>query len=889
MSKKKVLLLDGYSLAFRAFYALHSQLNRMKNRNGLHTNALYGFNNMLESIMKKEQPTHALVAFDAGKTTFRHEFYDDYKGGRDSMPSEFAEQIPYIKELIQAYGIETYELPQYEADDIIGTLSTSMEGDPDIEVVIVTGDRDLTQLAADNVRVSITKKGVSELKDYTPKSMMEEFGITPKQVIDMKGLSGDSSDNIPGVTQIGEKTAIKLLKEYHTMEELYDRIDEMNPKAKRTQNLIREKETALLSKKLATIITDSPVEIDLDDLDYPGPDTEALIDLFKELDFKSQLEKLNTDGAFDDLDLDDGTVDYEFVQDIQPEYLGEETALYLEFFEDDYLNANVLLVGWSFEDKVYLADPKVAFQSSVFKDWLENDQIPVKTYDAKATFGALHSHGIDLADISFDLSLASYILTAEDTSGGDLADVADKHFYDGVMSDIAIYGKGKKASVPDDVEKMYDHVARKIKAIDKLSVRLDKELRDNNQDELYYDIELPLAKILSDMEIQGIKVDVDRLDRMKEEFNDTLSGIEEKIYEEAGEEFNINSPKQLRKILFEKMDYPSYKNTPSGEPSTAQDVLEKLRDQAPIVDYILQYRTISKIQSTYVEGLIKEVEPDTHKVHTRYQQTVTRTGRLSSVDPNLQNIPIRTEEGRKIRQAFVPRQEGWKIFAADYSQIELRVLAHMSKDKAMLETYKNDEDIHTTTAMKVFDIENAEDVSPNMRRDAKAVNFGIVYGISAYGLSQNLNISRKEAEEFIETYFERFPDVEEFMERTKREAKETEYVETIFNRRRYLPDINSRNYNVRSFAERTAVNTPIQGSAADIIKVAMIQMADRLKQEELEATMLLQVHDELIFEAPEEELEKLEAIVSDVMENAVDLNVPLKVDSSSGDTWYDAK
>lgn len=887
MSKKKILLIDGYSVAFRAFYGLHSQLERMKNRNGLHTNALYGFHNMLESIMDKENPTHALVAFDAGKTTFRHEYYDDYKGGRDSMPSEFAEQIPYLKDLIKAYGLKTYQLDQYEADDIIGTLSKLAEAEPETEVVIVTGDRDLTQLAADNVRVSITKKGVSDIKDYTPQSIREEMGITPRQIIDMKGLAGDSSDNIPGVTRIGETTALKLLKEYHTIEELYERIDEMKP-SKRKENLINEKETAFLSKKLATIDTGSPIEIQIDDLLYEGTNIEALIDFYKEMDFKSHLEKLNTDGAFDIADHQGEEVDYEFVTEIHEDMLTDQVALYLEFFEEDYLNSDILVVAWGTAEKIYVADVDTSLESDLFKNWLADEGVAVRTYDAKACSGALLSRGVDLSNIIFDVSLASYILTAEDSSGGNLADVAEKHHYRGVLSDIVIYGKGKKASVPEDKTDMYAHVASKVKAIDELSDQLAKELHENDQDELYYEIELPLAKVLSEMEIQGIKLDVERLEKMKAEFDDILSGIKEKIYQEAGEEFNINSPKQLGHILFEKMGYPVIKKTKTGY-STAVDVLEKLRDQAPIVEYILDYRTISKIQSTYVEGLIKEADPESHKVHTRYLQTVARTGRLSSVDPNLQNIPIRTEEGRKIRQAFVPRQEGWKIFAADYSQIELRVLAHMSQDEALMATYQNDEDVHTTTAIKVFDLDSAEDVTPNMRRDAKAVNFGIVYGISDYGLSQNLNISRKEAKEFIDTYYDRFPGVKVFIDRAIREAKDKGYVETLFNRRRYLPDINSKNFNLRSFAERTAMNTPIQGSAADIIKVAMIQMAERIEEEGLKATMLLQVHDELIFEVPEEELDTLEKLVSEVMESAVKLDVPLKVDSSSGDTWYDAK
>ena len=887
MSKKKVLLIDGYSVAFRAFYGLHSQLESMKNRNGLHTNAIFGFHNMLESIMEKEDPSHVLVAFDAGKTTFRHDYYEDYKGGREGMPSEFSEQVPYLKEMVQAFGIQTYQLDQYEADDIIGTLTTRLEDQDDLEVVVLTGDRDLMQLATNKVRIALTKKGVSDVKDYTADRIQEELGIKPKQIIDMKGLAGDSSDNIPGVTRIGEKTAIKLLKKYHSVEELYDRIDEMN-KSKRKDYLIDEKETAYLSKKLATIDVHSPIEIDLADLAYSGKDLEKLVPFYREMDFNSQLDKLNLEGELPDLKDQEDQVDYTYVTEINKDMLSQSASIYLEILEEDYLRADLQAIAWGSEAGIYVTDPDTAFQSDIFRDWLESPDVSLNTYDAKALIALLNRSGIQVGHIAFDIMLASYLLTSEDASGGNLYDLASKHNYSGVLSDVVVYGKGKNKGVPDDLDQMYAHLASKVKAIMDLTDQLTEELHDKDQDKLYYEIELPLAKVLADMEIQGIKLDIDRLEAMKEEFSDRLKEIEAKIFDEAGEEFNINSPKQLSHILFEKMGYPVIKKTKTGY-STAQDVLEKLRSQAPIVEYILQYRTIAKIQSTYVQGLINDANPDTHKVHTRYQQTVARTGRLSSVDPNLQNIPIRTEEGSKIRKAFVPRKEGWQIFAADYSQIELRVLAHMSQDQELIQAYLNNEDIHTATALQIFGLDSPDEVTGNMRREAKAVNFGIVYGISDYGLSQNLNISRKEAKHYIDTYFSRFPGVKDYIDQSIREAKDKGYVATIFNRRRYLPDINSRNFNLRSFAERTAMNTPIQGSAADIIKVAMIQMAQRIEAEGLEATMLLQVHDELIFEAPEAELETLEKLVSQVMEEAVDLDVPLKVDSNSGPTWFEAK
>ena len=881
---KKLLLIDGHSLVFRAFYALHSQLERMKNSNGLHTNALYGFHNMLDTIMAKEDPTHAMVAFDAGSTTFRTEMFEEYKGGRDKMPAELSEQMPYLKELLTAFGIQNYELPNYEADDIIGTLA-NQAADDGYEVVILTGDKDLTQLATENIRVDITVKGVSNIEEYTPDSVEDLMGVRADQVVDYLGLSGDPSDNIPGVTGVGHKTAIKLLKKYGTMENLYENIDEMN-KSKRKENLINEKETAFLSQQLAQINTDSPIEVEADKLDYTGRDMEKLIAFYKEMDFNSHLEKLDTEEYMDLLsDESDHEIHYDFVEDITANMFTEETALYFELLDEDYHKAEIVAVAWGTDEQVYVTDIDTALDSEVFTKYLNNEEQKKIAYDAKANYVALQLRNIDLAGVVFDVMLTSYLLTSEDSSG-DMKDVTEKHNHRGLLPDEAVYGKGKKVAVPEDKEKMYKHVASKVDAIFRLRDTMSEELVENEQEELLYDIELPLSFILGDMEIDGIKVDAVQIENLHDEFAEMLSGIEEEIYEYAGEEFNINSPKQLSKILFEKMGYEPVRKTKTGY-STAKDVLEKLRDEAPIVEHILNYREIAKIQSTYVDGLLKVIDEETGLVHTRYQQTVARTGRLSSVDPNLQNLPIRTEEGRKIRKAFVPRHDDWKLFAADYSQIELRILAHISGDEDLIETFKRNEDVHTKTAIRLFDAENADEVTPNMRRDAKAVNFGVVYGISDYGLSESLDISRKEAKEYIDTYFARFPGVKDYIDEIIREAKDSGFVETMFHRRRYLPEINSRNFNVRSFAERTAMNTPIQGSAADIIKVAMVEMAKRLDEEDLEANMLLQVHDELVFEAPADEIPKLEALVEDTMEHAIDLSIPLSVESDEGDTWYD--
>lgn len=879
--KKKLLLVDGSSVAFRSFFGLPN-LDGFRNKNGLHTNALYAFNNILERIFQTEEPTHLLVAFDSGKTTFRNALYDDYKGGRASMPSELSEQWPYFSVLVHAFGGKTYELVNYEADDIIGTYSR-MADQAGYDVVIISGDKDMIQLTTDNIRVDITVKGVSELKAYTPAVIREEYGIEPKQIIDMKGLMGDSSDNYPGVTKVGEKTALKLLTEYGSIENLYEHIDELK-KSKMKENLINDRENAFMSKTLATIDLDSPVTLRLDDLAVEGKQMDKLTDFYREMDFNSFLDKLGV--ASEDRSESFEDIHFEVLTEIRPEHFTNRMALYVEMLEDNYHDGKILAVSWGTDEKIYTASLETVKASSAFKGWTENAEAHKIVYDGKRTMVMLHYAGIALTGIDFDILLASYILNAKDNSK-DLAQVAQEYGYNDVSFDEAIYGKGAKMAVPED-EVLYDHLARKVKAIQALYAQLNAELESNVQKDLYYEMELPLSFVLAHMEIQGIKVEPQRLLTMKEEFAGRLLEIEKTIYAEAGETFNINSPKQLGVILFEKMGLPAIKKTKTGY-STAVDVLEKLQAQAPIVEHILNYRQLAKLQSTYVEGLLKFIKPETGKIHTRYQQTLTQTGRLSSVDPNLQNIPIRMEEGRKIRQAFVPQQEGWKLFASDYSQIELRVLAHISGDIHLQEAFLEGQDIHTSTAMRVFGVENPEDVTANLRRQAKAVNFGVVYGISDYGLSQNLNITRKAAQEFIDRYFEKYPGVKQFMEDIVKEAKETGYVETLFHRRRYLPDIHNRNFNLRSFAERTAINSPIQGTAADIIKVAMVRMDKALKERGLQANMLLQVHDELIFECPEDEIPVLEKLVPEIMEHAVSLAVPLKVDSNFGDSWYEAK
>lgn len=875
---KKLVLIDGNSIAYRAFFALPL----LNNDKGVYTNAVYGFTMMLMRILEEEKPSHILVAFDAGKTTFRHQTFAEYKGGRQKTPPELSEQFPFIRELLDVYGISRYELENYEADDIIGTLTLQAEKEG-FEVKVISGDKDLIQLSSPHTTVGITRKGISEIEEYTPTHIKEKYGLTPEQIIDMKGLMGDSSDNIPGVPGVGEKTAIKLLKQFATLEKVLQSVEEVSGK-KLKERLIEHKGQAEMSKKLATIEREAPISVRVSDAEYAGYDVTKVVSLFKELEFKSLLEKL--DGGVEQEDTDPlDEMEWEIVENITAEIFADENAFYVEALEENYHYAEI--IGFSIVNKNgnFFLPVEVALQSPLFKKWVEDDSAKKAVYDAKRSYILLKQQDIHLAGVDFDLLLAAYINNPS-TSIDDIASAVKDDGYAAVQSDEAVYGKGAKQKVPEQ-KVLAEHLVRKARAIESVRKKMISDLYENQQFELFDELEMPLALILAEMESDGIKVDVQRLETMGAHLTEQLNTIETGIFELAGEKFNVNSPKQLGVILFEKLGLPVIKKTKTGY-STAADVLEKLEPKHEIIREILRYRQLGKLQSTYIEGLMKVVSPKTGKIHTIFNQALTQTGRLSSTDPNLQNIPIRMEEGRKIRQAFIPSEKDWVIFAADYSQIELRVLAHISEDEKLIEAFKEDMDIHTRTAMDVFHVEK-EEVTPDMRRQAKAVNFGIVYGISDYGLSQNLGITRKDAAQFIERYFTSFPGVKEYMEEIVRDAKQKGYVETLLHRRRYLPEITSRNFNIRSFAERTAMNTPIQGSAADIIKKAMIEMSTRLKEDNLQTRLLLQVHDELIFEVPRDELEHIQKIVPEVMESAITLKVPLKVDYSYGDTWFDAK
>ncbi|UUX34164.1 DNA polymerase I [Fundicoccus culcitae] len=888
MSNNKIMLIDGSSLAFRAFFSIVN-IDQFKNKAGLHTNALYSFNLMLNTVLEQFKPTHILVAFDKSETTFRNEKYSEYKGGRQKIPSEFREQMPYFRVLLDAYGIEHYEILNYEADDIIGTLAS--QADKDDEVIVISGDKDLIQLANANTTVYITRKGVSEIEPYTVETINDKYGLTPNQIIDLKGLMGDSSDNYPGVTRIGEKTGIKLLQQFGSIENMYDNLDEIKP-SKMKDNIINDQENAFMSKDLATILTDAPIEISIEDIEYKGKDIEALAEFYRNMDFHSFLNNLQTE--YSDQLTDEGEelelnqYDRLFIDDIKADYLPKQAVLYYETLEENYHFADLEAVTWLDieQKKVYTTTADTAFKSELFKAWLASEEHRKITWDSKRDAVITSHFETVLNGIQFDTLIAAYLIDLNNTK--DITDVlAVVGLPSIVKNDEAVYGKGVKRAIPEDKDVFEQHLFTKVIALEHLMPELKNRLESLEMMDLYTTIEFPLAKVLADMEIRGVKVNGDELSQMNVEMSERLKEMEEEIYDLAGEKFNINSPKQLGVILFEKLGLPVIKKTKTGY-STAADVLEKLAGKHPIINAILDYRQLAKLQGTYLEGLPPYIKEDGH-IHTRFVQTLTQTGRLSSTDPNLQNIPIRMEEGRKIRKAFIPSQENWLMFGADYSQIELRVLAHISKDEHMQQAFIDGEDIHSSTARRVFDIPENEAVTSEHRRQAKAVNFGIVYGISDYGLSQNLNISRKQAKDFIDRYFEQYPGIKRYMEEIVEEAKETGYVSTLFNRRRYLPDIHSSNFNLRSFAERTAMNSPIQGTAADIIKIAMVTLQKAIDDEKLQAQLLLQVHDELILEAPAEEIERLNVLVPEIMENAVELSVPLKVDYNHGSNWYELK
>ena len=871
----KIILLDGNSLSYRAFYAMPA----LQNKSGLYTNSVYGFTLMLERMLEDIKPKYALVAFDKGKQTFRHKTYKDYKGTRDKTPSELVEQFGYVRELLDSYGIKYEEHFDYEADDIIGSYAKLAEK-AGLEVIIISGDKDLTQLASDNITIYYTRRGVTEVDHYTPEFINEKYGLSPEQIIDMKGLMGDKSDNIPGIAGIGEKTAIKLLAEYKTVENVLDNIDNISGK-KLKERLAEGKEDALLSKELATIFTEVPVENKLEDLTF-SENRSKKKELFEKLEFVSFLKKLAENN---DVDVD-GKEEKELEiinADEKTELSFENSSLHIECFTEDYHNSDVVNIAVYKDENVYIFSEDNFFENKFVRNYLESDAEKV-VYDYKKILYIAKRNGIsDIAGNVFDVKIASYLLDV--TVKTELDKIVFNTLGNIIKSEEEIYGKGVKRTLPTN-EILYPYLAQVVKSIFDLKEIQSARLKEENMDSLYKNIEIKVARVLANMEYEGIHVSKKALEDMSDELDERIKILEASIHTLAGSEFNIASPKQLGIVLFEDLGLPPVKKTKTGY-STSVEVLEQLQHSHEIIPLIMEYRVLTKLNSTYAKGLVKDITRK-GKIHTRYEQTLTQTGRLSSVNPNLQNIPTRIEEGKKIRKAFIPASDDRVILSIDYSQIELRVLAHMAQDKGMIDAFTHDLDIHTKTASEVNGV-SLDEVTPTMRREAKAVNFGIVYGISDFGLSNNLGITRKRAKEFIDKYLETFSGVNKYMTDIVEFAKEHGYVETLYNRRRALPEINVKNKIVASLNARLAMNTPIQGTAADIIKLAMINAFDYIEKTKVDAKLLLQVHDELIFDVNKDVVDEFTIEMVKIMEEAVELDVKLKAEASSGSSWYDTK
>ena len=877
---KTVMLIDGSSLIFRAFFALP----KLTNNDGVMTNGVYGFLTMYNNAFDRYKPDYVLVAFDRASKTFRHKEFEDYKGTRDKMPSELSYQFGILKDILDSLNVKYTDLYGFEADDIVGTYA-KMAQKEGYESVLITGDRDYLQLVDEKIVVNLTKKGVSETKEYTVDTIKEEFGLSPKQLIEVKGLEGDKSDNIPGVDGIGPKKAIGFIQKYGSIEGLYEHIDEVSGK-KTKETLIDSEAIAYMSKKIGTIVTSAPVEFDLEELKVKDPDLESLREKYSKYNFNKFLEGMDGGAG----PKEDKEFTYEKLED--PKILIEAIKKNKEFtfksvYEGDrYIHSDISKIAIKTTDTpTYIVDPDNDFVSN-FKEVFEDEDIVKNSFDIKEDVVLFDKLGINLKLPYDDMMLMHYLIDPS-RSSYDLKVLSQSYLDYEVKSPVDILGKGKKALKYQDLDfdELGNYLASGINAIEDSKEILEDKLEEYHMLDLYNEIEIKLSKVLADMEIVGFVTDKKVLEDLKENIDKDIEKITEEIYELAGSEFNINSTKQLGEVLFKDLDLPVIKKTKTGFSTNAQ-VLEKLRDKHQIIPKIERYRELFKLRSTYIEGLEKSIDED-GRIRSTFRQNIAATGRLSSQDPNLQNLPIKTDEGRLIRKAF-RAEEGKILIDADYSQIELRILASLSGDRHMIDAFKDGVDIHTKTASKVFHTD-LDKVTKRQRSEAKAVNFGIIYGISDYGLSQNLNIPRKEAKEYIDNYMASYPSIKEYMDSIVEKAKEDGYVETLFKRRRYVPEINSRNFNVRSFGQRVALNTPIQGTAADIIKIAMIETDKNLKKAGLDAKIVLQIHDEIILEADEACKDEAIKILRESMEAAADLKVPLIVDIDTGVSMYESK
>ena len=858
---KKIVLVDGNNLLFRSYYATAYTGNIMRNKEGFPTNGVYGFVNMINKIISDEKPEYMMVAFDIGKT-FRHEKYERYKDGRRETPDDLKVQFPVAKKILTAMGIKYLECAGYEADDIIGTISMWCEKDPEYDALIVSSDKDLLQLISDETVVKLLKT-----KDYIwmdKKTFNDTYGFDPIHMIDLKALMGDSSDNIPGVKGIGEKGAIKLVSEYKTIDNIYENIDKI--KGATQIKLIDGKEDAYYSKDLVTIYREVPLDITFDDLLYKGENADELIDIYNDLGFYSLLRKINTSDIKKEKSREEK---FKIISDINDIKISEDTSIYLDTTIGNYHDAEILGIA------LYNSILSCYIPFDIFKNntsILDTDY-NLSTYDYKKLIVVFNKYGIKVPNINFDAMISAYLLNYE--TKDDICYLANK-------LNIYIPSYDKKEVVT--TEEVARRAILKAKFIYNTKDKLYEDMKKEDNIYLFESIEMPLTKVLANMEIEGIRVDKKVLEEMGIEIKIKLEILTRDIYNYAGEEFNINSPKQLGEILFDKLKLPGAKKNKNGY-ATDIDVLKKLTEY-PIINKILEYRALAKLYSTYIDGIISTIRED-GKIHTIYTQTLTRTGRLSSIEPNLQNIPMRSEYGRLIRKAFIP-EDNSVILSSDYSQIELRVFAHLSGVNDLINAFKEGVDIHTKTAMDIFKVP-MEGVTKNMRRQAKAVNFGILYGISSYGLAEDIGIPVKEAKEFINKYFETYPGVKDYMDKEIDEAKRNGYVKTIMNRKRVIEELKSSNYMVRSMGERMALNTPVQGSASDILKKAMVEINNIFEKENIKSKMLLQVHDELIFNVYNDEIDKVKDIVYNTMTKVFELKVPLDVDIELGNNWYEAK
>lgn len=852
---QKIILVDGNNLMFRSYYATLYSGSTMTNKEGFPTNALYGFVNMMNKIIDEEKPVYIMVAFDIGKT-FRHEKYDYYKGKRDETPDDLKKQFPVAKKILNAMGIKYFELEGYEADDIIGTFAKKVDENKDFLATIVSSDKDLLQLISDDVEVKLLKP-----KDYIRMNkdvFFDTYGLEPIKMIDLKSLMGDASDNIPGVKGIGEKTAIKLLQQYKTLDGVYENID--NIKGAVHDKLVADKDNAYMSYDIATIYREVPIDTNFENIKYTGEVTDDLINILNDLDFHSFLRKTVKP-------VEKVNIEYEIITDVNNIKLTSPVAINLELDNDNYHQANI--VGLS----IYNKDTHIYIKGENLNNTDFLKDIDIYTYNYKKLYSSFKRRNMYIPNCIMDTMLAGYLLNYPVKD--DMAYLANSLNYN-----IPIYDKKEQIDEDTFIKRSLNKAVFIYNTYEELFVKM----KDNNVLELYEQIELPLSTVLAKMELNGIRIDKSILEEMKIDIKSKIDDISSKIYNLAGHEFNISSPKQLGEILFEELKLPHAKKNKTGYVTDA-NVLGKLIEY-PIVRLILEYRLLNKLYTTYLEGILNAVANDS-KIHTIYTQALTRTGRLSSIEPNLQNIPVRNEFGKLIRKAFIPENDS-VIMSSDYSQIELRIFAHLSQTDELINAFKNNMDIHTKTAMDIFKVSET-DVTKNMRRQAKAVNFGILYGISPFGLAEDVGISPKEAKKFIETYFETYPGIKDYMNREIEEAHKNGYVTTIMNRKRTIEELSSSNYMQRSMGERMALNTPIQGSSADILKKAMIEIDNEFTKEKIESTMLLQVHDELIFNVKNEELDRVKEIVKNIMENTIKLSVPLVVDIETGDNWYDAK